>query len=141
MHHAMPVAQAALLQFQSCVRTTLLLSHGYECQEKVSIHTQVARAVCIHAMSLEVPSQYCAVLVPHASVVLRHFMLNNGKSCLTLETPEGQVVQSAAVCVCVCVCVHVQQSGNSMHTACRTKQRLSAGWRVHDSLRLPAGRH
>lgn len=28
-------AQAALLQFQSCVRTTLLLSHGYECQEKV----------------------------------------------------------------------------------------------------------
>ena len=37
LQQAMPAAQAALLQFQSCVRTTLLLSHGYECQEKVSI--------------------------------------------------------------------------------------------------------
>ena len=30
------VAKTALLQFQSCVRTTLLLSDGYECQEKVN---------------------------------------------------------------------------------------------------------
>ena len=29
-------ARSALRHFQSCVRTTLLLSHGYECQEKVS---------------------------------------------------------------------------------------------------------
>ncbi len=28
-------AQEAMLQFQSCVRTTLLLCDGYECQEKV----------------------------------------------------------------------------------------------------------
>ena len=28
-------ADAALRHFQSCVRTTLLLSNGYECQEKV----------------------------------------------------------------------------------------------------------
>lgn len=28
-------AKAAMLQFQSCVRTTLLLCDGYECQEKV----------------------------------------------------------------------------------------------------------
>ena len=28
-------AESALRQFQSCVRTTLLLSSGYECQEKV----------------------------------------------------------------------------------------------------------
>ena len=32
----MAVARTALLQFQSCVRTTLLLSDGYECQEKVN---------------------------------------------------------------------------------------------------------
>lgn len=31
-------AKAAILQFQSCVRTTLLLCDGYECQEKVSKH-------------------------------------------------------------------------------------------------------
>lgn len=31
-------AKAAMLQFQSCVRTTLLLCDGYECQEKVSLN-------------------------------------------------------------------------------------------------------
>lgn len=30
-------AKAAMLQFQSCVRTTLLLCDGYECQEKVCL--------------------------------------------------------------------------------------------------------
>lgn len=30
-------AESALRHFQSCVRTTLLLSNGYECQEKVCI--------------------------------------------------------------------------------------------------------
>lgn len=28
-------AEVALHHFQSCVRTTLLVSNGYECQEKV----------------------------------------------------------------------------------------------------------
>ena len=37
LQQSMPVAQTALLQFTSCVRTTLLLSHGYECQEKVTL--------------------------------------------------------------------------------------------------------
>ena len=32
-------AQEAMLQFQSCVRTTLLLADGYECQEKVRCMT------------------------------------------------------------------------------------------------------
>lgn len=31
-------AKAAMLQFQSCVRTTLLLCDGYECQEKVLLN-------------------------------------------------------------------------------------------------------
>ena len=34
-------AQSALRHFQSCVRTTLLLCNGYECQEKVSGGSQL----------------------------------------------------------------------------------------------------
>ena len=33
-------AQEAMLQFQACVRTTLLLCDGYECQEKVRLLSQ-----------------------------------------------------------------------------------------------------
>ena len=36
LHIDLAAAEEALRQFQSCVRTTLLLCHGYECQEKVS---------------------------------------------------------------------------------------------------------
>lgn len=38
LHLDAVLAESALRHFQSCVRTTLLLCNGYECQEKVS-HT------------------------------------------------------------------------------------------------------
>ncbi len=37
MQQDVHAAESALRHFQSCVRTTLLLSDGYECQEKVYI--------------------------------------------------------------------------------------------------------
>ena len=43
LHLDAVLAESALRHFQSCVRTTLLLCNGYECQEKVP-HT-----VCLHA--------------------------------------------------------------------------------------------
>lgn len=43
LHLDAVLAESALVHFQSCVRTTLLLCDGYECQEKVS-HT-----LCLHA--------------------------------------------------------------------------------------------
>ena len=36
LHLNVAAAESALRHFQSCVRTTLLLCNGYECQEKVS---------------------------------------------------------------------------------------------------------
>ena len=36
LHLDAVLAESALRHFQSCVRTTLLLCNGYECQEKVS---------------------------------------------------------------------------------------------------------
>ena len=38
LHESVVAADSALRRFQSCVRTTLLLSNGYERQEKVSHH-------------------------------------------------------------------------------------------------------
>ena len=39
-----PAAEVALHHFQSCVRTLLLVSNGYECQEKVCTPSMAANA-------------------------------------------------------------------------------------------------
>lgn len=44
-----PVAEMALQHFRSCVRTTLLISHGYECQEKVQIKAAAWTALTLQA--------------------------------------------------------------------------------------------
>ncbi len=50
MQQDVHAAESALRHFQSCVRTTLLLSNGYECQEKV--HTVLACPACTHRLGI-----------------------------------------------------------------------------------------
>ena len=52
-------AKTAMLQFQSCVRTTLLLCDGYECQEKVLLQ-HLLMLVRLDAASI------CACCMLHA---------------------------------------------------------------------------
>jgi len=50
MQQDVHAAESGLRHFQSCVRTTLLLSNGYECQEKV--HIVLACPACIHRLGI-----------------------------------------------------------------------------------------
>ncbi|DBA68431.1 TPA: hypothetical protein ACH3X2_013731 [Trebouxia sp. C0005] len=48
MQQDVHAADSALRHFQSCVRTTLLLSNGYECQEKVGLVHGKMQKICPH---------------------------------------------------------------------------------------------
>ena len=63
-------AQEAMLQFQSCVRTTLLLCDGYECQEKVQSPACAVRScqVCLH--SADAPAAVAASAAPAAAAAV-----------------------------------------------------------------------
>ena len=60
MQQDVHAADSALRHFQSCVRTTLLLSNGYECQEKV--HIVLACLACTHRFSI--PDSFRYLLSP-----------------------------------------------------------------------------
>ena len=53
-------AQEAMLQFQSCVRTTLLLCDGYECQEKVPDFCRTQTTQQQHLAMLNFPRGLCS---------------------------------------------------------------------------------
>ena len=82
LQQAMPVAQAALLQFQSCVRTTLLLSHGYESQEKVGLSVHGCLVPCSY---MPLCLQPAAVAVAFHVVCLTTLLVQTG----LLSVQEG----------------------------------------------------
>ncbi len=53
-------AQEAMLQFQSCVRTTLLLCDGYECQEKVQDFCRTQTTQKQHLAMLKLTHGLCS---------------------------------------------------------------------------------
>lgn len=61
-------AQEAMLHFQSCVRTTLLLCDGYECQEKVHdfCRTQTTQQQHLAMLNLAQPVCYSVHFNPRA---------------------------------------------------------------------------
>ena len=60
LHLDAVLAENALRHFQSCVRTTLLLCNGYECQEKVS--RTVFFSMCTHVKVQSLEASMCHVL-------------------------------------------------------------------------------
>ncbi len=70
LHLDAVLAESALRHFQSCVRTTLLLCNGYECQEKVS-HTVCPTLVSVF-MHVKIQSLEASMfnLLVHLSVLI-----------------------------------------------------------------------
>ncbi len=60
MQQDVHAAESGLRHFQSCVRTTLLLSNGYECQEKV--HILLACLDC--TLRFGIPDSFSYLLSP-----------------------------------------------------------------------------
>jgi hypothetical protein len=73
MQQDVHAAESALRHFQSCVRTTLLLSNGYECQEKV--HIVLACPACTHRLGF--PDSFSYLLSPMITLLRLEILLPN----------------------------------------------------------------
>lgn len=123
-------AKAAMLQFQSCVRTTLLLCDGYECQEKVCLTPRLlpncywgllsAGEISLGtspSASTGVLSKLLPVVVPTACFVHQNTavvamqvcwsMLVQADACMVLFSFATQLVvllcMSSPHCLCCCL--------------------------------------
>ena len=68
-------AQEAMLQFQSCVRTTLLLCDGYECQEKVHDFCRTQTIEQQHLAMLNLTHSLCSSPNSTCCIVLMQALL------------------------------------------------------------------